>query len=698
MNYWKRYVSRGVCLVFVGFFLGTHFCLGFTGVFRPDSLPGVYDDKTDVLHSLLRHRALAASKKYQLPVTRADWVATASEIRSRVVAEAGVRFFPELDLDVKETGSLAGDGFSVRNIYFQTRPGVYATANLFVPEGSGRFPAVVVMMGHSTNGKLYENYQAVGQALARDGYVALCIDPWGAGERSTIHGEFEYHGTALGASLMNIGETLLGMQLTDNVRAVDLLRSLPYVDKDKIGATGASGGGNQTMWLAAIDERVKAAVPVVSVGTFESYIGAHNCVCEVLPKGLTIAEEWGILGLVAPRAIKMCNHNQESNPTFFPSEMRTSFEKAKPVFALNETPDHIAYDLYDRPHGYFPEDRESLLGWMDLHLKGIGDGTPKKEKPLKLFAPEQLMVFEKGKRDPLVHSTESYVRKVGAELKAAQLEMEKLDVARQRADLRKLLVTDLLIPFKPTLLGSAAGWEKVVLETADGRLLPLLTKKGKQHDYVIIAHSDGKEHIPLETIRSLEQAGKGIALVDFSGTGEASSSQAAGFDKLGQLHTYGRAALWLGETVIGNWVNELSQVERWLKSEKQAVLIDFYGYKGAGLAGVFYAALGGKLREVHTYQTPASYLFDRRDGVEFFGVGIHLPGILNWGDVSTAAALGEFDLFFHRPVSMSGVAFDSRGVAEIQKEYDRMKQLAGSKGKVSFFEKHALIIEDRKRE
>src|SRR5690606_8866806 len=107
------------------------------------------------------------------------------------------------------TGSLKMKGYTIKNIAFQTRPEVYATANLYIPDGKGPFPGVIFMMGHSENGRLYEAYQSVGHSLALNGYVALAIDPWGAGERSTIHGEFEYHGAHLGASLMNVGESLM---------------------------------------------------------------------------------------------------------------------------------------------------------------------------------------------------------------------------------------------------------------------------------------------------------------------------------------------------------------------------------------------------------------------------------------------------------------------------------------------------------
>ena len=81
-----------------------------------------------------------------------------------------------------------------------------------------------------------------------------------------------------------------------------------------------------------MDDRIKAAVPVVSAGTFESYIMGTPCICEVLPGGLNLIEEAGILALIAPRAVKMCNHRQDRNQAFQPNEMIRSYHNAKPVF------------------------------------------------------------------------------------------------------------------------------------------------------------------------------------------------------------------------------------------------------------------------------------------------------------------------------------------------------------------------------
>src|SRR5690554_650017 len=257
-----------------------------------DTLPLVLPvNKSDLVESNLKNEAFVKFATHQLPDNLEEWNEYKSELRRTITEKTGVFIDHQLPVDMKETATLQMPGYVIKNIYFQTRPEIYATANLYIPEGDGPFPGVILMCGHSSNGRLYDAYQSVGHSLALNGYVALAVDPWGAGERTTTHGEFEYHGANLGASLMNIGESLLGMQISDNIRGVDLLCSLPYVDTDKIGATGASGGGNQTMWVAAMDERIKAAVPVVSVGSFESYVMRSNCICETLIDGLTYTEE-----------------------------------------------------------------------------------------------------------------------------------------------------------------------------------------------------------------------------------------------------------------------------------------------------------------------------------------------------------------------------------------------------------------------
>jgi len=652
-----------------------------------DSLPNVLgENRSDLIEMTLRSEAVLKSAVHQLPNNREEWERYRKQLREIIIQKTGVRIDHDLPLDLRVTKTIKMNGYEIHNIYFQTLPGIYATANLFVPDGEGPFPAVVGMHGHGAMGKLSERVQACGHTLALNGYVCLSIDAFGAGERSTAQGEFEYHGANLGASLMNIGETLLGMQVSDNMRAVDLLLSLPYVDPENIGATGASGGGNQTMWFAALDERVKAAVPVVSVGTFESAVMRSNCVCELLPDGLTFTETSGILALFAPRALKMCNHHKDSNPTFFPAEMLKSYHNAKSVFRLHGVEDKISYELFDLVHGYWPEDREVMLGWFDLHLKGKGDGSAKKEVPFKTLPPEELMVFETGERDSLITTTEAYCRIKGGELRTTYLEKKSFDREQVRTEMRNILK----VGGAPAIamaheFNNKAGWDRIALETTDGKLIPLLhmAPQDGSGQYTVLVNTLGKKAIPPARFKSLIKGGQGLVIVDLSGTGEASSGSAS--TSLPPFHTLARAELWLGKTLLGEWVKELGLVFNFLSERYQASEINFDGDREAGLAGLFFNALeDDRFKTLVLREAPVSYIFDSREKIDFFTMGIHLPGILKWGDISLAAALNDGDLQFVEPLTMSGQRIDEEGINKVEEEFQEIKKRLKQPGKIYF--------------
>ena len=148
-----------------------------------DTLPLVFpDNKSDIIDKQLRYEAALKFAEQQLPSTLKEWEDYSTKLRNEVIKKAGVRIDHKLPLNIKETGSVRMKTYEIKNITFQTRPGVYATANLFIPDGPGPFPAVINMLGHWTKGKIDSTGpQAVGHTLATNGYVCLTIDPWGAG-------------------------------------------------------------------------------------------------------------------------------------------------------------------------------------------------------------------------------------------------------------------------------------------------------------------------------------------------------------------------------------------------------------------------------------------------------------------------------------------------------------------------------------
>jgi hypothetical protein len=657
---------------------------------RTNNLPNVFNEKHgDLVESKLRHEAILKFPLYQLPDTKMEWDTYRVGLKNEIIKKTGALVNQKLPLNLKETGSLQMKGFTIKNIAFQTRPGVYATANLYIPDGSGKFPGVIIMMGHSPNGRFYDNYQSVGITLALNGYVGLCIDPWGAGERTTVHGVFEDHGDEnnLGAALMDIRETLMGLQITDNIRGVDLICSLPYVDHENIGATGSSGGGNQTMWLTAMDERVKAAVPVVSAGTFEAYIMGSPCICEVLVDGLTFTEEAAVLALVAPRAIKMCNHNQDANAAFNPREMKRSYTNAKPVFRMLGVESNIAYDTFNLTHGYWPEDRETMLGWFNLHLKKVGNGAPVKEISFNTLPYEKLMVYAKGKRDVEVVSTEVFCKQRGNELKTVLLNTKSLNAESKRNELRKILRADEKSVLKNVHEYAAVkGWKRFALETSDNKLIPVLVHDPltTSKEFVIVSNAGGKQNISQELIDGLIKSGSGVAVVDLSGTGETSSAALCSTDSIGRLRTLSKSYLWLGKTVLGEWVKELDVVTRLINLRYKSAKISINGSKEAGLAGLYLAALEGNIDNVTLLNAPVSYLFDDREGVEFFGTGIHVPGFVNWGDVSLAAALSRIKITFTAPVTMSGEKITGDKLTAYKKEFEQMRTVTKQPGRTYF--------------
>jgi hypothetical protein len=655
-----------------------------------DSLPHVFNaNNGDLIESNLRHEAVLKFPLYQLPQSKHGWSTYRIQLKNKIIKKTGALINQKLPLNLKETGSLQMKGYSIKNIAFQTRPGIYATANLYIPEGKGKFPGIIVMMGHSTEGRLYDKYQSVGITLALNGYVSLCIDPWGAGERTTIHGVFEDHGDEnnLGVSLMNIGESLMGIQISDNIRGVDLLDSLPYVDHENIGATGSSGGGNQTMWLAAMDERIKAAVPVVSVGTFEAYVMGSPCICEVLTDGLTFTEESFVLALIAPRAIKMCNHQQDDIAAFNPREMLRSYNNAKPVFKMMGAENNIAYDTFNLSHGYWPEDRKAMLGWFNLHLKRRGTGAPVKELPFNTLANEQLMVYATGKRDPGVLGTEEYCKRRGNELRTILLNTKSIDAGSKRNELRNILRIDQKsILKKAHEYPKVNGWSRFALETSDDKLIPVLlhAPSVQSKEFVIISNPDGKENISPDLVEGLIKSGSGIAIVDLSGTGETAAASLHSYDSIGKLRTLSKSYLLLGKTVLGEWVKELNVVTGFINAKYKSNKVSINGTKEAGLAGLYLAALEGNIENVTLQYAPISYLFDNRKSVEFFSTGIHLPGFLNWGDVSLAAALTGKNITFINPVTMSGQKISGDRLKAYKAEFEQMRIITRQGGKTLF--------------
>ena len=576
-----------------------------------------------LVESELKNAAARARMMHQLPIHKSEWKPEA--LRSKIRQALGVSIDHQLPLNLNVTGKFRHDGYTIWKLCFQSRPGVYVTGNLYVPDGNGPFPAVLNMHGHWESGRLAYRIQERGHLLAKCGYVCLSVDAFGTGERCPEHGVFTSHGGLLGGAPFQFGETLMGLQVADNIRAIDLLESLPFVDKKKIGACGASGGGNQTMWLAALDERVAAAVPVVSVGTFEAYIICSNCICEVLPDGLTLTEESGVLALIAPRALMTINSVFDPNKAFDPAQTRRSVDEARRIYRALGVPHKIKQVVNEEMHAFSPQGMRAMIGWFDLHLKGKGNGEPVENIPSFSTLPaEKMMVFAKGTRPKEVISLPEYVaQKEAYWRKNAKYSPEKL---------RNILRLTPVSIKQHKQFSTQYNWERIGIVGSDDRLLPLIFRAPSKPGapVVIFGIPYKKLHIQHNpVVRQILDAGLGIAIVDLWGSGENDLR----IDTSYRDRFLNRSLMWLGRNLQGKWVEDFMLVESYLKSRFPAVTIAAGGADDGTIAATLFAALRGKKTDLWLYRPPASLGYAPEHS-RLYGQGFIIPGILTCGDMA----------------------------------------------------------------
>src|SRR5262249_5764022 len=157
------------------------------------------------------------------------------------------------------------------------------------------------------------------------------------------------------------------------------------------------GGGNQSMYAGALDERISAVVPVCSVGTYRAYLKAACCVCEMLPAALRFTEEGDVLGLVAPRALMVVSATGDAFQ-FSVGEAKKSLERARAIFKLHDKEEKVRHTIFESKHDYNQAMREAMYGWMTRWLKNEGDGKPIPEPKHEIEKHEDLACFPDGKR------------------------------------------------------------------------------------------------------------------------------------------------------------------------------------------------------------------------------------------------------------------------------------------------------------
>jgi dienelactone hydrolase len=297
-------------------------------------------------------------------------------------------------LNARVTGRLQGQGYRVENILFESRPGHHVTGNLYLPEGNGPWPGVIVPCGHSHDGKAAIAYQRVCILLAQNGMAALCYDPIGQGERyqmldttreythfdgaprvpvphPNVHVLCTVEHTMMGVGSILLGSNVAQYRIWDGMRAIDYLQSRPDIRADKIGCTGNSGGGTLTAYLMALDERIVAAAPVCYLTTFRRLIdsqGAQDGEQNIFGQIEAGMDEADYVIMRAPKPTLILAGTRDA--TFDFRGTAELFIEAKRFYSRLGRAEAVDLNAPDAPHGYTLQQREAAVRWMHRWLVG----------------------------------------------------------------------------------------------------------------------------------------------------------------------------------------------------------------------------------------------------------------------------------------------------------------------------------------
>jgi len=330
-----------------------------------------------------------------------NWPAQQANLRRQLYEMLGLQPLPaRSNLEAEVTGTAERDGVVVENVVFQSRPGLYVTANFYRPaEQDGPLPTILYQCGHGRvkiDGVSYGNkahYQHHGAWFAQNGYTCLILDSLQLGEIEGIH-----HGThRYGRWWWNArGYTPAGVEAWNAIRALDYLETRPEVDPDRIGATGRSGGGAYTFWIAALDERIQAAAPVAGITSMHNHV-VDGCIeghCDCMFMVNTYRWDFPLLApLVAPRPMLILNTDKDR---IFPLDgVVDVYQKTRQVYEIMGARDAIGLALYEGPHKDTQPLRVPAFHWFERHFKGaeLGDELEDTTAPT-LFEPEELKVLD----------------------------------------------------------------------------------------------------------------------------------------------------------------------------------------------------------------------------------------------------------------------------------------------------------------
>ena len=561
-----------------------------------DSHNSLYNHLADEAYLLLEQR----NKKVDQINSLSQWQERQKEIQQILMDIVGP--FPEkTPLNAEITSTIYKDAYKVEHIVFESQPGFHVTSSLFIPNNldGNKAPAILYLSGHYHEAHRVEEYQHVIINLVKKGFIVFAIDPVGQGERleyydeetgeSMVGGPTSEHSYP-GAQAFITGGSHARYMIWDGIRAIDYLQTRDEVDIDRLGITGMSGGGTQTAYIAAFDERVYASAPsnyITSLKRLFQTLGPQDAEQNFFHGILSGIEHADLLAVRAPKPSLILS---TTNDFFSIQGARETTEEVMQIYDAYGNKDNFSMVEDVGEHTVTLKNRVALYDFFQRHLNNPGDAV---DKDVNILTADELRVTYTGQ------VSQSYKSETVHSLNRLEtgIQMARLSISRENLDTHV-----------PEVLRSAkilSGYK-----TPEESEPPVFTGRFHRGDYTIDKYFvKGEGNYPIPYILMTPQNSNGRAILYLHHEGKAAEAEPGGemewFVKQGftvlspdligigevgppgttnELRREWRASILIGRSIAGIRAGDVSRLTKLLRQEYS--MDEIYGVARRELAPV----------------------------------------------------------------------------------------------------------------
>lgn len=652
-----------------------------------------YSDASNSLYHHLTNEAyhLLASREAEVAAlsTQEQWMQRQQEVKQKIWGVVG-GFPDKTPLNAKVTGKVIKEDYTVENVIYESVPGFYVTASLFIPGNLDQpAPAILFCTGHSGIAYRRPLYQQPLLNLVKKGFIVLAFDPIGQGERLQYY-DAEKEESIIGSSTKEhsypspqvslIGQSVARYFIWDGIRGIDYLISRDEVDANRIGVHGLSGGGTQTAYISALDDRVVASAPA-------GYITSYRRLLESI--GVQDGEQNFYRGLlkqidhadyIEARAPKPTLIMATTNDFFSIQGVRETYEELKSVYQVFDKPDHIQLVEDDYGHGYTKKSRETMYAFFQKYLDVPGSSEEEEvdyltEEELQKTPTGQLTTSLGGETVFSLNQSlaEQYIEGLRKKRNAPNVHLAQVvKAARELSGFRQPSFSDTPV-FTGRIQKEGYVIEKYFIKGEGDYVLPyLLLIPDSTHDKTVLyLHPEGKTGIVEEEkeIKWLLNNGVMVLAPDLPGTGALGNGALKGDAVINNIsYNLWFTAMLIGRSIVGVQAAEVVKLAHVLRQKKTSLHI--YGIAHEEMSPVLLHAAAldtviSKIALIKPYVSYESIVKNRFYDSKF--VYSMVPGALQGYDLpDLAAALAPRNLLIAGPTDGEGAFIKTH---QWEKEY-----------------------------